>query len=246
MSFWENRRQFTYAVETCSEWVLLGLQAGSFLYALGNGKEDICLAGDFVLCPPGVPLRRAATRTMNFHFFRFRWKVPYPDKWKGKHTVRDIIRFDSTLAYLRASQNEMGRLEAATRINHLLSDLLHQRAYEFQNAPEKEVPDNLMLKISKQLQTSLSDRETLQDIARSFRITPFQLSRRFRAEFGMSPALYRTTLRIRYARELLLGTTWTTERIAEACGFENAFYFSRVFSRQTGQPPREFRTNNRV
>jgi transcriptional regulator GlxA family with amidase domain len=77
-------------------------------------------------------------------------------------------------------------------------------------------------------------------------MSPSQLSRRFKGALGTNPAEYRTQCRVQEARRLLLETAMSVEEIAEACGFENGFYFSRVFTRETGQPPSRFRKNYRV
>jgi AraC family transcriptional regulator len=44
----------------------------------------------------------------------------------------------------------------------------------------------------------------------------------------------------------LLESSRTLEEIAVACGYENAFYFSRVFHAKNGQPPSQFRKNSQV
>lgn len=43
------------------------------------------------------------------------------------------------------------------------------------------------------------------------------------------------------ARKLLLQNKLTIAEIANRLGWENPFFFSRVFKRETGHSPREFR-----
>lgn len=162
--------------------------------------------------------------------------------------IRDLGRLDSTLAGMEAAFNAAGQAGAAAWADHLLNDLLHQAAYESDHASFDPhlTPDRLMLKVSDRLRANLADNKSLQDMAHDLRISPFQLSRRFRAAFGVTPNVFRTRTRIQHARKLLLETDWKTGHIAAECGFENAFYFSRVFRKQTGLPPREFRHRNRT
>ena len=51
----------------------------------------------------------------------------------------------------------------------------------------------------------------------------------FRAAFGASPVAYRSQLRLRRARELLVSSQLNVAQVALAVGFTDALYFSRVF-----------------
>ncbi len=246
--FADRRSQFVHSVETLPDWFLLGIQAGSFGYRLGNEPEGLCHPGDFVLCPPGVPLARSVVQAVDFHTIRFRWKPLNPEAWRGRWTPRDGARFHSTLSSLRLSREALDPQAMTGWVQHLLTDLLFQLAHDVHiaRASAKAAPDRLMLRAEEQLRRELAKPIPLEDLAAQLRLSPYQFSRRFRAAFGVAPSLYRTRLRIREARRLLLETDWTTDRVAEACGFENAFYFSRVFTRQMGQAPRDFRREHRV
>lgn len=59
----------------------------------------------------------------------------------------------------------------------------------------------------------------------------------FIARYGMPPVKYLTQLRIRRALELLQTKKFSITEIAELCGFENVYYFSNVFKKQTGVCP---------
>lgn len=63
----------------------------------------------------------------------------------------------------------------------------------------------------------------------------------FKRETGLTINEYRTKLRLDYAQRLLLTTDLTVSQIADACGFCDAFYFSRIFTKNCGCPPSCFR-----
>ena len=65
--------------------------------------------------------------------------------------------------------------------------------------------------------------------------------RDFRAYTGYSPAAYRNAIRVRAAKSELINTDLSVRDVAEKCGFEDPFYFSRVFRALTGASPRDFR-----
>ena len=65
--------------------------------------------------------------------------------------------------------------------------------------------------------------------------------RNFRNHTGFTPAQYLLFLRISAAQTLLEQTGQNISEIAEAVGYDNQFYFSRLFRKQCGMSPREFR-----
>jgi AraC-like DNA-binding protein len=247
LAFARRRTAFTHAAETLREWTILGSAAGEFRYRIGKREPEICRAGDFVICPPRVALAREIIGTADFYTVRFHWTARDAAAWTGPWTLRDAARRDSTLEQIRTCHDVLGLRASLAWANHLALDLLGQVALEARLAPPRgRAPDRAMLKAEERLRGDVASRVTLAELARGLGMDAFQLSRRFRAAYGVSPAVYRTRIRLQQARRLLLETDWTTERIAEACGFENAFYFSRVFRRELGQPPREYRREHRV
>ena len=65
----------------------------------------------------------------------------------------------------------------------------------------------------------------------------------FRKWAGMSPIEYRNTLRLSNAERLLICTDMQISQISESIGFEDSFYFCRMFSRHYGLSPQKYRKN---
>lgn len=66
--------------------------------------------------------------------------------------------------------------------------------------------------------------------------------RRFREATGRTPARYVQERRLQRASELLVSTDYSIDRIAEASGFANRYYFTRVFTQRMGLPPGRYRS----
>lgn len=64
--------------------------------------------------------------------------------------------------------------------------------------------------------------------------------RLFIERFGVPPVRYVNDMRLERSRELLLTGKYSVGEIAEACGFENAYYFSRKFKEKYRLSPTQF------
>lgn len=63
----------------------------------------------------------------------------------------------------------------------------------------------------------------------------------FKEVAGVTPMQYVVSLRINNAMQLLDDTNYSIAEAAEAVGYDNALYFSRLFKRHTGMSPSEYR-----
>ena len=63
----------------------------------------------------------------------------------------------------------------------------------------------------------------------------------FREWAGMGPIEYRNRLRIAHAKSYLINSTMLVDEVSTLVGFEDTFYFSRLFKKLTGMSPRTFR-----
>ena len=82
---------------------------------------------------------------------------------------------------------------------------------------------------------------TLVELARLCNSSVFHFARSFSARVGHAPFRFQRALRLKKAAELLAKTDLSIELIAGKVGIENTTHFSRLFRRQFGSPPREYR-----
>jgi AraC-like DNA-binding protein len=82
---------------------------------------------------------------------------------------------------------------------------------------------------------------TLESLAAAAGMSRTGLAERFREAMGDTPLSYLRTLRLQKAMQLLADTAWPLDRVAEAVGYSDPFGFSKVFKRELGVSPREFR-----
>lgn len=88
------------------------------------------------------------------------------------------------------------------------------------------------------------EKVSLGDIAAAAAVSPRECGRCFSRYVRMSPIEYLNFYRICKASELLVHTQDNILNVAEECGFHSPSYFCKMFRREFGCNPREFRSQN--
>lgn len=82
---------------------------------------------------------------------------------------------------------------------------------------------------------------SLEEIARHYNFTSSYLSKIFIKHTGESPLKYVIALRINEAKYLLAHQrSLSVKEVGERVGYDDQFYFSRIFKQVTGMTPKEF------
>jgi YesN/AraC family two-component response regulator len=80
-----------------------------------------------------------------------------------------------------------------------------------------------------------------EELAAKLSTHPSHLSRKFREETRMTLTAYQQMLRINHAKHLLKTENLSVEEIAWTIGYEDPSYFARVFKKETGKTPSQYR-----
>lgn len=86
-----------------------------------------------------------------------------------------------------------------------------------------------------------ASRWTLETMSAEADLSPSRFSALYRKFFGVSPGEDLIRRRLEQARWLLRSSLQPVGEIADACGFNSAYYFSRLFARREGVPPTAYR-----
>ena len=82
---------------------------------------------------------------------------------------------------------------------------------------------------------------TLEEMAREASMSPAHFNELCRRQTGMPPIAYLIRLRLQRATDLLAQGRHNVAEAAREVGYEDPFYFSRLFRRHLGVPPSSFR-----
>ncbi len=89
------------------------------------------------------------------------------------------------------------------------------------------------------VQARFRDPLQVKTLAREVGLSADHLSRRFHSACGVTFKDYLNTIRIHHA-QILLRSGWTIKRTADECGFNDVFYFTRVFKQRCRVSPGQF------
>jgi transcriptional regulator GlxA family with amidase domain len=96
------------------------------------------------------------------------------------------------------------------------------------------------------MRVDIRDRPSLDDLAKSVRLSRRHLSRLFHLETGLSPKAAQRAVRMERARHLLMTSHLTIKEVAASCGFMDASHLVRKFARVHRMSPTEYRNAPRV
>ena len=87
----------------------------------------------------------------------------------------------------------------------------------------------------------LTERMQVRKLASLINVSPSYYFALFKKETGYAPIDFFIHLRMRQACMLLESTTLSVKEIADELGYDDAFYFSRLFKSVTSRAPTEYR-----
>jgi two-component system, response regulator YesN len=100
---------------------------------------------------------------------------------------------------------------------------------------------NNMQRIEEYLQHHYQEEVNLQEIADTFFLSREYISRKFKQEYKLTITDYLTNIRMEKAMKLLENPYLKIYEVAYGVGYGNEKYFSKVFKKQIGITPNEFR-----
>ena len=100
--------------------------------------------------------------------------------------------------------------------------------------------------VIKKMQQEYQQDHSIGYYANSCNLSIYQFIRKFKSSMQLSPAKYIEKIRIDNSRELLTDTDLSVNEISNIIGFNDPFYFSKVFKKNTGLNPMAFRKLKKI
>lgn len=214
----------------------------------GQGLVEVP-ANTFIIFPPGVPI------------YMGRPDLPWHGSWlrccgqsvkkliqrSGLQTYTPYFLSDAELCegFLHKLHDEMKHPRGADMINleMLLQLWLRNINRETRNSRTSEIP--LPFRKSREyIEANLHHYFTLDTLARHAGISKSYLCKGFKQYYGNPPLDYAIKLRLQEAVELLHNADMNISEIALRCGYDDVFYFSKLFKKHLGSSPASYRKHH--
>ncbi len=234
------------------------VEEGTLRYEVG-GREIVASAGQIVVVPREV-----------LHATSFLTPMRGVALWLGGDLVAEVA--DSMGPGVRGSLLRASVLPVSTtRIQRLLRVLVdeveeasigHTRAAEalaesvviemLRRAPhespatKKSARDPRVLSAIAQMHASYSEPLSVDDLAKTAKMSRFHFSRLFRDEVGQAPYQYLLQVRLAHAAELLRSGHHSVTEAALSAGFTDFSRFSKMFRKYAGRRPHEVMNGARI
>lgn len=216
------------------------VDSGSFLVER-QGEQFIVKEGEGMVFQKDQLYFRKVLSPVTLHLFRYTASEPLFQKEHIRFS--DTARIRSTLRALDSLETDGGK-ELHDYEAHLFQDLILQHWRE--NAPHlhrQKKEDLIISQAVSWIHQAINGKISLPAIAARCGLSYAHFFRRFQAYTGRSPSEYVAFCRLQKAKALLADPSLSIKQIAFACGFENEFYFSNFFKKQTGIAPTLFRNS---
>ncbi|NGP45310.1 AraC family transcriptional regulator [Bacillaceae bacterium SIJ1] len=183
---------------------------------------------------------------VSFHYGALQWRH---EQWR-------LVNYDKLekIAVYKGSSMMKMLFQTIIEINSTNSQIAEEtlkKIWTMAELQQKEVTKDLkdhatsvkksVFTVQKYMQKHLSEKIQMADLAQQAGLSVSAFYASFKRYIGMSPLQYLTFLRIFESKKILFTTELVMEDIAKAVGYEDEYYFQRVFKKIIGMAPRQYR-----
>jgi AraC-like DNA-binding protein len=234
----------------CPDNILIYCVAGRGHYQTAT-KSYTLNANQFMILPPG-----------RFHIFQADLHHPWSIYWVhfSGHKVKQLNEWMQTEDYITPTDIEYNQKIIAqwSEMYNALAAGYSDKNLTFANLclykfltfflcqPDfsiGKIPPNPIGESITYMKANIDKIMSVKELADQLEFSSSYYAALFKNKTGESPIEYFIKLKIQYARQLLSQSNLRISDVADKIGYEDTFYFSRLFKKITGKSPRDYRNS---
>ncbi len=229
---------------TLTEYQIIYITKGRGIFE-ANQMTRVVVPGSVIMVFPGVR-----------HFYKPEYDVGWTEYWvgfKGPHadTLREqgflspkkplyevglqnsLLTIYGQIFDLVQNQQPLYQVRASSLVLTLIAEIL---AHERRTAQHTH-SEQLVEKAKFFMEENIYHEVNLNGIGEMLGVSTSHLNAVFKSYTAMTPYQYFISIKIRKAKELLESGAWNIKEVAFRLGFDDQYYFSRLFKKKTGISP---------
>ena len=237
-AYFDHKTDFSAEKSIYDTYVLFCVVKGSFRYKLADADWQTAEENSIVILKPGIPVYKEILEPLSL-------------------IVAKLHTEDAqALPAMPIVSAELARIQKDISV-------LTKNGFAYTNCPDEETCHYVLdlwyacTAAANRNQTPLQgtydyicahfcEDISIQDLAKSCGYTPPRFIAIFNKHYGAPPKNIILQKRILKAQQLLLQTDLSVGEISLQCGYEDALYFSRIFSKYCGLSPAQFRKSESI
>lgn len=213
-----------------------------------DGREVTVTPGDLLFFPKGHFHSAETDGEAPWNFVSASFDMDFYDKLCEKKLDKlPRISRPGNFSHISSLMQELARLWQGKRRGYrircrsILMELLYHLIVSADSESSKTVPHQYQInRVVERLENPGRDFLTLQKMAEMTKLSPSYFRQLFKEITGYSPIQYQNRVKVYKAKDLIMAGECNVSEAAYALGYEDIYYFSRLFKKVIGINPSEF------
>ncbi|UCS91759.1 AraC family transcriptional regulator [Echinicola marina] len=219
-----------------------------------NNEHFLINPHDYLIIPEGIPNSFAADEHLPWSIYWIHYKGTLAPEFNNmliqkkdsyvQHSPYVDARaklFHQIINLLESGYGKENLINVLPLLQQIFFSLVYPKKLLLEEAsPKKEEIEKAIEYMKENVENLL----TLEEMAKQAQLSISHFSYTFKQKTGYTPINYFNHLKIQKACQYLQFTDWTLKRISSQLGFEDAYYFSRLFKKHMGYAPNFYRKSH--
>ena len=234
---------------TLTEYQIIYITKGRGIFE-SNHRTHVVVPGSIMIVFPGVP-----------HFYKPEYEVGWSEYWvgfKGPYVdtlcqqgflsprkplyevglQNSLLGIYTQILELVQNQRPLYQVRASSQVLTLIAEILAHERKNVQYTHSEQLVERAKFLMEENIYSEVN----LNAIGEVLGVSTSHLNAVFKSYTSMTPYQYFISIKIRKAKELLETGSLAIKEVAFRLGFDDQYYFSRLFKKKAGIPPSRWST----